>query len=143
MGADIHFVIEENMGEHGWVGIYDTDSPFAYKISGSFAFKNREYNFFARLAGVRGDGPEPNGLPEDASALTVARATQWGSDGHSHGHRSLEGFLQIYLEATGRITDYAAAKLKGEETSFLSGLAHIERSDKDLSEFRVCYWFDN
>jgi hypothetical protein len=59
----------------------------------------RNYHLFAALAGVRGDGPEPKGIPEDASE-TIKRALPYDDYGnyHSHSYYSLDEFKQILIE---------------------------------------------
>lgn len=55
----------------------------------------RNYDLFAKMAGVRGRGPEPKGLPDDVSDIVNLAADQWGGDGHSHSFMSLEEFEAV------------------------------------------------
>lgn len=172
MGADIHFVIENRdpRDNHGWVGVYFSDSPLAppsynhryvYDQNANISaekqlrrmddgvsplgrLSRRDYSFFARLAGVRGDGPEPNGVPDDASVMTRRCVERWEGDGHSHGYVSLREFVRLKLLHNDTIAEAAKAKLKGRDPieDFLS--EHYDGNDITLDDnTRVVYWFDN
>jgi len=72
MGCDIHGVIEVRDGEH-WIGIRTLHPHTSYmknangsRFSAPLA-SSRNYERFAALAGVRGEGPAARGLPDDAS----------------------------------------------------------------------------
>lgn len=154
MGCDIHFVIERKLGDR-WVGVYSTEStPRLPTIGGRMVddlydryppFKERNYAFFARLAGVRGDGPDPLGLPEDVSDLAHLEFANDG-DMHSHSYLPYEEFLRRWDLSQGdetvaqmvaaEITDIAAAQRRRE---LLSG----RYADETLEDFRVVFCFDN
>lgn len=172
MGADIHFTIEHRDPHDGlgWVGVFWSDAPhspssyntgYAYDQNANITTEEqrrrmdhgvhpfgrlgrRDYKFFARLAGVRGDGPEPNGVPSDASALTQRRVMRWEGDGHSHGHTSLRDFIRLKITGDGAIAEAAKAKLAGRDpiVEFLG--EHYDGNDITLDDnTRVVYWFDN
>ena len=104
----------------------------------------RDYEFFARLAGVRGDGPEPNGVPSDASALTQRCVMRWEGDGHSHGHMTLREFVKRKIITDVTIADAAKSKLQGGDpiAEFLGDC--IDDDDITLDDnTRVIAWFDN
>lgn len=172
MGADIHFTIEHRDPHDGlgWVGVFWSDashSPSRYNTGYMYdqnanitpeeqrrrmdrgvhpfgRLGRRDYGFFARLAGVRGDGPEPNGVPSDASALTQRCVTRWEGDGHSHGHTSLRDFIRLKITGDGAIAEAAKAKLAGRDpiVEFLG--EHYDGNNITLDDnTRVVYWFDN
>lgn len=142
MGCDIHFVVERRSHNHGWVGIAATD--FGWPNPLFLKFEERSYGFFARLASVRGNGPEPKGLPADASKMALAAADFWGSDGHSHSYESLHDFVTHYLKSRDSQTDIAAAALKGKDVVQECLGNDCQLSGEDLKhDWRVCFWFDN
>jgi hypothetical protein len=107
MGCDIHLVLEKKWNDR-WVGV--TDFPYIpvqvyggapdYKVVRGYPHydvRHRDYDLFARLAGVRGRGPEPLGIPDDASDLARMEIEGWDSDGHSHSYCSLQEFVQAKL----------------------------------------------
>lgn len=98
MGCDIHPVLEKRWkrdnGTSKWVGLHDFPYTTIKEVrqNGEVVARNywhsppaqrRNYELFAKLAGVRGAGPEPRGLPEDASDLSLMLLSDC-SDYHSH-----------------------------------------------------------
>lgn len=175
MGADIHFTVEHRDPHDGlgWVGVFWSDAPHSpSRFNMSYAYGHddssyitpeeqrrrmdhgvhpfgrlgrRDYNFFARLAGVRGDGPEPNGVPSDASALTQRCVARWGDDGHSHGHMTLREFVRRNIISDDLLTEAAKTKLQGgDPIAEYLGDRVGEYYDITLDDnTRVVYWFDN
>lgn len=149
MGCDIHYVIEQKDEECGWVGILGTDVPMvgvpwvARQKMPAFVFRNRNYNFFGALAGVRTDGPAPLGLPEDASHMSQMYSRYWGSDGHSHSYCSLRDFITAWLKTNDHnIVEMVKEKLEGNDpVEQFAGQLDIYADDID--EYRVVFWFDN
>ena len=172
MGADIHFTIEHRDPHDGlgWVGVFWSDadySPRSYNTSflydqnrntnpemgyrdldhGVHPFGRlgrRDYEFFARLAGVRGDGPEPNGVPPDASALTQRCVMRWEGDGHSHVHMTLHEFVKRKIISDDSLAEAAKSKLQGGDpiAEFLGD--YVNDDDITLDDnTRVIAWFDN
>lgn len=155
MGCDIHVVLEEKY-EGEWVGVHAC--PYILHVKNTndsgenyvgWQATCRNYDFFAKLAGVRGKGPEPLGLPEDASALARMKADAWGADGHSHSYCSVREFVQKEMQTWDSEFITAAIRKK-----FLTGNDGIRRralellgvdtnTDEDLDRFRVVFWFDN
>ena len=129
MGCDIHIVVERQWkGE--WVA-----SSIPHHSSPSI---NRNYDRFARLAGVRGPGPEPRGVPKDASQTTRYLVEELGRDGHSHSFYSLAEAMPIFLETGYEQGDFAKKYPEG----FYFGIDHEARGSKP-SEYRIVFWFDN
>ena len=170
VGADIHFVIENRdpNDQLGWVGIYwsdasfgpapynnslvrapdEKDSDFFRRLDNSVhpfgRLRRRDYGFFSRLAGVRGEGPDPNGVPDDASVMANRCLKRWEGDAHSHGHMSLRDFIRLKITGDGAIAEAAKSKLQGGDpiTEFLG--EHYDGDDITLDEnTRVVFWFDN
>ena len=104
----------------------------------------RDYDFFARLAGVRGDGPEPNGVPPDASALTQRYISRWGDDGHSHAHMTLREFVKRKIITDVTIAGAAKSKLQGGDpiAEYLGNCIDDDGITLD-DNTRVIAWFDN
>lgn len=154
MGCDIHFTIEKKINNK-WVGVFSTDlTPRMPSVSydhheiGTMtnvvpAMKNRNYSFFAALAGVRGDGPEAKGVPDNASPLTKAAVESWGTDGHSHSWDKLDDFMTLHIKHTDSrlYKKLLVQTLKGEAKEVLQGL--FWEGPEERADMRVIYWFDN
>jgi len=84
MGCDIHMWLEH---EHKYHNATSNWWPFGSEIGG-----DRDYELFARMAGVRGDGPEPKGWPENIGWCAEAHAPGVDADLHSHTWFTLEEF---------------------------------------------------
>lgn len=168
MGCDIHPVLEKKVkfedGTEKWVGLHDFPFMVAYKnklIEGEMdkwelvaagynwqpAFDKRNYGRFAALCGVRGEGPDPKGLPEDASDLTKLRLPENNGDLHSHSWTSLREALEICLK-----TEYDSENVflnekdprKTNPLSYFFGLDWLEDNEDDtVDNYRVVYAFDN
>ena len=172
MGADIHFTIEHRdpHDDLGWVGVFWSDAPHSPPSYNRSAYGNnantpaeeqrrrmddgvhpfgrlgrRDYEFFGRLAGVRRDGPDPNGVPPDASVMTQRVVARWGGDGHSHGHMSLREFVKRKIITDVTIADAAKSKLQGGDP-VAKYLGDRVNDDNDITlddNTRVLFWFDN
>lgn len=170
VGADIHFVVESRDPNDGlgWVGIYwsdasfapasysynpvsapdETDSDFYRRMDSNVhpfgRLRRRDYGFFSRLAGVRGEGPEPNGAPDDASVMANRCIKRWEGDAHSHGHMSLRDFIQRKIVGDDTLAEAAKTKLAGRDPieEFLA--EHYDGNDITLDDnTRVVFFFDN
>lgn len=174
MGADIHFTIEHRDPHDGlgWVGVFWSDAPYSptnYNTSllygqnaditpeeqrrrrmdgGVHPFGRlgrRDYGFFARLAGVRGDGPEPNGVPSDASALAQRCVMRWEGDGHSHVHMTLREFVKRKIISDDSLAEAAKSKLQGNDpiAEYLGDCLDDDSGITLDDNTRVIAWFDN
>ena len=126
MGCDIHMIVEKRT-DNGWFGIF-TPTWKAGKAC------ERSYVAFARLAGVRGAGPEPRGIPEDVSQLSQFWIDDWDTDGHHHSWIALDEAVALFKEIKTDekfLDDYS---LFGVETETLGG---------HPSDYRLIYWIDN
>lgn len=151
MGCDIHVVLERKFGDK-WIGLREVRSFPSYVYnSGDKSWKqeyffcranSRNYDLFGKLANVRGEGPEPKGVPDDASELSKALIEQWDSDGHSHSYCT----LQEYLEALAASEDnpaevFLSGKHPAVEAPHMFYFGMYEPEDGE--EYRVVFWFDN
>lgn len=131
MGCDIHGSIER-MVDGKWVHV-----TRIYRDP--HAIKQRNYLIFAALAGVRGDGPRPTGLPVDATDSSKLHAAEWGNDGHSHSSLTIRDALQRIAGIPASIlcpTDFAA---KYPEWHYFG----MESELSELDQYRFVFWFDN
>jgi len=167
MGCDIHFVVEVDFTREAdtmeaprghvpqWVGVYSTghtpnmarnpDDMYRWR---SVWCDERDYDFFAAIAGVRGEGPEPNGIPEDASALARIYIDQYGADGHSHGHMPLIDFVRAKMRVRADVVTAAEVTHKLTSKSDVITREPLEFALADLSTYqddsvRVVFFFDN
>lgn len=171
MGCDIHFTIEcKPTEDDGWVGVYSTCLTPAFTSRGAFnswgaepaetrkdcplsyenmpTLKDRHYEFFGKLAGVRGDGPgiATEGLPDDASELSRVALNQWSMDAHSIHHCSLAEFAQAYADTDDSLREHlATVALKNPATSMPLTAEEVLFGDYHGGEalYRVVFWFDN
>jgi hypothetical protein len=157
MGADIHMVLECRH-EGKWIGIndfsYTTIRATNLENSSSYVYfpaRDRNYQRFAALAGVRGEGPEPRGIPDDVSDLARMRIDSDGEDGHSHSWLPIVDAARIF-EQTGDnpVAAKVAAKLQDEPAprsamSRYFGLSYLdeEGGEGPASDYRLVFWFDN
>lgn len=155
MGCDIHMVVERKWGDK-WVGLHavpymktysrkDGRAPLESNFI-SWDIKSRNYDLFAKLAGVRGDGPQPKGIPTDASELALMEIDSWGCDGHSHSWCTAQEFFDLF-QATNEWL--VTAKLVEGATPVtiddLMGISYDEIYGSGAADtmYRVVFWFDN
>lgn len=154
MGCDIHLCLEKKH-DGVWVGI----NSFSWEVlsalsaplhSVHFPARERHYDLFAALAGVRGDGPEAKGLPEDMSSLTMMLTDEIGGNGHSRTWYSLKEAAEIYeLVCDGpQAAQRVAGKLLNEKTTpamtkYFGIQAEYFDDPKEIDNYRVVFWFDN
>jgi len=94
MGTDIHVFIEYRVNDGEWQAdphhvFLDGEYPRLRPVTTT----GRDYELFAALAGVRGEGPEPKGLPEDVSPQIKTEADRFL--GHSYSYISVKQFKKI------------------------------------------------
>lgn len=146
MGCDIHWVVEQKY-EDRWIGIATGECSVRVPIDGKtstigqyrYAYSDRNYEFFGRLAGVRTDGPEPLGLPNDFSDLSKMVLDD-DFDLHSASHLPLQEFHNRWLQSTNASAEVVKAIIKGEgKKDPYSPFWYPE----DDQLFRVVFAFDN
>lgn len=149
MGCDIHLVIERKSHvSDQWICVIaptwesvcqdpiSMNTPDPPTPAGYF-LRARNYNFFAAIAGVRGSGPDPKGLPTNISQTTQELTQEWGMDGHSHSHMPLEQFLEEFVRNnTGQLQKYVRDKLAGENQNIVR---MFFPNFEPEHEYRVCY----
>lgn len=123
MGCDIHALVERKIDDK-WVMVDRLKRESRY----------RNYARFAALAGVRGNGPSPKGLPDDVSDSGMLHANEWGEDGHSHSYLPLKEAASIFLSTETCPTQY-------ETKCPCSAFFDVEDCDADAH--RLVFWFDN
>lgn len=152
MGADVHMILEEyDPVQDTWVGtndydvldfyMYHTDSNKQGRYDYSWPkVTSRNYAIFAKLAGVRGEGPEPKGPPQDSSTLTKMKLDQWGYDAHSVTWYYLEDMVRIvsphYLKDDVFDDDR-------EDLAYRLFTSRTIEARANPTHFRVVVWFDN
>ena len=135
MGCDIHFVIEKKKGKK-WFGLCTTD--FGYRPHA----KDRDYDFFSKLAGVRGEGPEPKGIPGLCSDLTLECLGNWKDDAHSITYMMVNEFVSIWMKQRGDIETVV------EDNKYVLldkclDLGPIAEEPNHETKYRIIIWFDN
>jgi hypothetical protein len=162
MGADIHLFAEKKLRNNEWATV-QTFSPINKKAVGLdatdpydwlfFMVEGRNYALFAKLAGVRGDGPQAKGVPDDASPLYREYVDSWRNDGHSHSWCTATEFVARFLETLDSddpiVKVYAGWVLNsGQNNAVLTFLDNycavqiLEDRDK-ADDYRFVFFFDN
>ena len=148
MGCDIHLVLERRSGSKWFAVNTFQGHANANRKAGDFmaqtypAATQRNYTRFARLAGVRGKGPEPKGLPLDASETTKFLSDDYGEDGHSHSYMSVEEAVRIFSDTERwRDDEKEDGYARKYPASFFFG---VEPSrGETIDDYRIVFWFDN
>ena len=152
MGCDIRMVLERKNDDGKYVGLHNfgsrrvvgyaeakkicDDARVPFPLWGSWEVRDRNYVLFGALAGVRCDGPEAKGIPDDASDLAQMLIDQDGSDGHSHSYLNLDEALPIF-----------GAHLRGKQMldknrhQICDDLFDVEYDKRH--KYRLVFWFDN
>ena len=146
MGCDIHLVLETRHNGD-WIAI-DTftghsrpkwslkEDEHDYSIP---VARGRNYERFAALAGVRGFGPPPRGVPIDASQTARYLIDYYGVNGHSHSWLPLDEATRIWKGTAGELGDF---ENKYPESYFF-GVDVSEGSEPSIDDYRVVFWFDS
>jgi hypothetical protein len=140
MGCDIHLHTEVKI--NGVWHHYGTPSV------------DRNYQLFAKMAGVRGDErpiAEPRGLPSDATELTKYDCRQWDRDGHTHSYLTAEEIYQLmeWGKAQGFYGKPLPAFWEGNQFGWLFGndwsgfTKYPDKRRPGLEDVRFVFWFDN
>jgi hypothetical protein len=146
MGADIHMFAEFKAGDGPWTAhpLHQSDEEGRVDSIGG----DRNYEVFGALAGVRGDGPEPRGLPNDVTEIVLKASNQWGGDAHSHSYYSLAEFKNIIKNT--RNTNYSKSTFdainehkKKLELDLKSEKILLGQNINTKVEVRIVFFFDN
>lgn len=130
MGCDIHGVVEElSSSDQAW--------SLIYVLRGTEPAGFRNYRQFAALAGVRGEGPEPRGLPND-----VCEATRylWKTRGdHTPSWLFVSEAVRVFQERPryAAETPHVPCNDWSEEVEYWFGDSSLEPDD------RFVFWFDS
>lgn len=145
MGCDIHIVLEQRAEDDRWIGIDTYVGHEGAYVKGWSAPIARERNYlrFAALAGVRGDGPEPKGMPMDASETTRFLADEYGGDGHSHSLLSIKDAERIFSETYNWAASSRDDFGKKYPGAHFFGVDYSEGSSRSADDYRIVFWFDN
>lgn len=134
MGCDIHMVLERKVNGK-WLGLHD----FPYG-SGRWRARDRNYERFNAIAGIRGDGPAtPKGLPVDTSDLGRYVVEGWDSDGHSHTWLTLREAVKIFLATQYWPPDADEKHAREWPASYFFDI----EDEGDVDEYRLIIFFDN
>jgi hypothetical protein len=151
MGCDIHTFLEYRVDGGAWQSHPDIkvdeeqDGDNTYRSVWMSTGIHRDYQLFAALAGVRGEGPEPSGIPTNLSPLVKEAIDNWDCDGHSHSYMSLEEFYTVLKQQEYDIKKLPIYKSCRKITRDLGKLDQIllDATKPSLVEHRVVFFFDN
>lgn len=127
MGCDIHLFIEFKIGNGKWVADEnhiievdgEEDDENAYRSVKDVDASGRHYFLFGKLAGVRTDGPDAKGLPDDVSERVALASEYYGCDGHSHSYSTLNEFEKAVIAAEqDRVQDISKKIEEAEPVAF-------------------------
>ena len=168
MGADIHIYAERKLLDGTWAMCKSFEgqlsSQFDSRVVSALGRKTlftrarmRNYNFFRALAGVRGEGPDHKGFPNDASPLVQEEFDRWGTDAHTPSWYSAKEFVPIFMEHW--MSDEETAELVSNRLSSGSISSEIvfnvlemylgvdvpydDDDNPSVDTIRFVFWFDN
>lgn len=158
MGADIHLHIEYKVGDQPWKADerHQVTEEDGYTYVADFG--SRDYHLFANLAGVRGDGPEPRGVPDDVSEIVDKSIKGWSGNGHSHSWNTLEDFAEILIQSDydlspdredrygsdyPKLIESAQAKVKKYKLDLEAEQMLLDQPINTEVKCRFVYFFDN
>ncbi len=178
VGCDVHMVLETKDQEVGdWVGLHAYHGLDGAALEGYIfpptgggkgglvklasthlhpRVEQRNYNLFAEIANVRGEGSRdnpPKGIPSDASSLTRLKVEGWEGDGHSHSWLLIREFVYCYAKATDQLKDMAYERILNADPKKFEELVLVctgginlyfdEEGGPAYSDVRIVFWFDN
>ena len=143
MGTDIHMVTEKKVAD-GWLGVNGFPNLFMTENSSTWPRAvDRNYDLFAALASVRGEGMAPKGLPDDASVLTRLMLDA-GSDDHSHSWLSVEEAVPIFVRHVLPMIAHPGLSPEDATTDYVIYLfGAVGARYASLSQWRIVFWFNN
>lgn len=140
MGTDIHAVVERRRPDGRWIATRTLDCII--DVDGNEhrpAALERNYARFAALAGVRGDGPAPRGLPDDASDTARWLFKEFGD--HSPSWLPLDEATRIFAMTDAGVFRFGSLPefgTPGGGNDYYFGVTSGEGPD-----FRLVFWFDS
>lgn len=149
MGCDIHAIIEEEVEPGKFLGLWS--SEFRYDFNRERTpyprILDRNYDFFARIAGVRGNGGIALGTPNDRSELTAHIAQRWRGDAHSWTYMPLEDFLWQFaiMHGDSKTTTNMAGDVLMNKSKFDTVQKHFFKYlwEENIHNKRIVLFFDN
>lgn len=158
MGADIHIWLERKLPSGNWamhdrcdslsLEAHNIELPLGRAYVGDQAYhrvSGRNYAFFAALAGVRGEGPAPRGLPPDVSDYVQCESDAYGSDGHSHSWMLASEFMPLFAEH--HLDEKYAVEVVAGRLTWAALFARFFGTYLDtpdgLNDYRFVFFFDN
>ena len=161
MGCDIHLYVEKRLKNGDWAFVRNLNEgingeglrPWGEQgkaVGGFWRLSGRNYNLFSRLAGVRGPGPAPKGLPNDVSEFLDEEHERYRSDAHSASWAPPLEFMEEYIASMqaydegAPLDKYMQIRLaEGVERALEVFMRDMCSLDTDGHEYRFVYWFDN
>lgn len=151
MGCDIHMFPEYRVDGGAWqahpdikIEIREIGTINEYAFISFDEGIGRDYGLFADLAGVRGSGPDPKGIPDGISPIVKKVIDQWIGDGHSHSYMPLDELKQL-MKLHGYDVKSNKMFISCQELS--KELSQIDEilldGNKSIVEYRVVFFFDN
>lgn len=144
MGTDIYIFLEFLLPNGIWVA-----DEYHQKTDNEMGLPAtcRNYDVFAALAGVRGEGPKPKGLPIDVSSH-VRAIDESGSANQDHSHcsidvlESLDEVCCYKVDATHPLYDNP---FKHNSPPYVSIGAYARKmlAKHGYKDARVIVWFDH
>ena len=131
MGTDIHTMLEKE---------FDGEWVLVHVPHWNTGARRANYTRFAKLAGVRGDGPAPKGAPSDISEGARYRLRKWGDDARSISYDTLIRFLDVCKETDRDDVFYNDTWKYSDFCEHYLGIGFDK--DECVDDFRVVYWFD-
>lgn len=133
MGCDIHIVIErKRKDDQKWTGLLSTDQLHERPV-----YAQRDYDFFAEVANVRGRttrGNYPKNIPENVSELAWQEIMSCPTDYHSASYMSVQEFCALHNEIRPECS---------REGTAVYDLLGLDLSWPEGADYRVVFWFDN
>ena len=144
MGCDIHAIVEQQTDGGKWVTVNtlscfvaqrrkDADRDWAFP-----AALERNYMRFAALAGVRGHGPGPRGVPADVSETGRFRIAAWNGDAHSHSWLTIVEASKIFADTEhwSEEEENPQSFARSFHACFFFGV-----ECEDIDKHRLVFWF--
>lgn len=136
MGCDIHLVVERRIqGDPDWIGIYASDNA----PGGRPKIAQRNYEFFAEVAGVRGSSATTTyarNLPRDVSRLAWINFMACPTDYHHPSHLTVTEFIGAWRRANPNDESF-------REQFCAYDLLGVDSDWPEAADYRVVFWFDN
>lgn len=127
-------ILEERVGEEPerWIAVWSSDHLPDTSDDKVNDIDRRNYKRFAAIAGVRGEGPAPKGVPPHPSELTRF----WAEDADLHS--------PTWYPLSEAVSLYNEPRYVGEDAGDLTTQSFCKRAWGGAeSDYRVVFFFDN